>query len=117
MSNYASDPETKQLVDTYDWKFVPIANPDGYSYTWTDASYNYITLILNEIIEIEFPYRIDCGVRTASPTTDHCALVLTPTAIFRLVSVALGQQVRPAPKLLTVQMPSPRSNLAPSETL
>jgi len=34
-SQYTSDPEIAALVDAYDWKIVPIANPDGYSFTWT----------------------------------------------------------------------------------
>jgi carboxypeptidase A2 len=25
-----------RLVDSYDWTFVPVVNPDGYSFTWTD---------------------------------------------------------------------------------
>ncbi|KAK4017686.1 hypothetical protein OUZ56_033383 [Daphnia magna] len=33
-TGYGSDPEITSLVDQYDWKFVPIANPDGYAYTW-----------------------------------------------------------------------------------
>ncbi|XP_032787989.1 carboxypeptidase B [Daphnia magna] len=35
-TGYGSDPEITDLVDKYDWKFVPIANPDGYAYTWSD---------------------------------------------------------------------------------
>jgi len=34
-NGYGSDPEITALVDQYDWKFVPITNPDGYDYTWT----------------------------------------------------------------------------------
>jgi carboxypeptidase A2 len=25
-----------RLTDSYDWYFLPVMNPDGYSYTWTD---------------------------------------------------------------------------------
>jgi len=32
-TRYGSDPEITSLVDRYDWKFIPIANPDGYTYT------------------------------------------------------------------------------------
>ncbi|XP_046651367.1 carboxypeptidase B-like [Daphnia pulicaria] len=35
-SGYGSDSEITALVDQYDWKFVPIANPDGYAYTWSN---------------------------------------------------------------------------------
>lgn len=34
-TNYGTDAEITALVDKYDWKFVPISNPDGYDYTWT----------------------------------------------------------------------------------
>jgi len=30
-----TDPQNSALLDKYDWWFVPIANPDGYSYSWT----------------------------------------------------------------------------------
>ena len=33
--NYPSDATVKYLVDTYDWYFLPVANPDGYDYTFT----------------------------------------------------------------------------------
>ncbi|XP_057372789.1 carboxypeptidase A1-like [Daphnia carinata] len=35
-SGYGTDAEITALVDQYDWKFVPVANPDGYSYSWTN---------------------------------------------------------------------------------
>jgi len=34
-NGYGSDAEITALVDQYDWKFVPISNPDGYNHTWT----------------------------------------------------------------------------------
>ena len=34
ITNYGNNPEIAALVDKYDWKFVPITNPDGYDYTW-----------------------------------------------------------------------------------
>ena len=34
-NGYGSNAEITALVDQYDWKFVPISNPDGYVYTWT----------------------------------------------------------------------------------
>ena len=37
VNGYSSDPEIKRLVDSYDWKFVPITNPDGYAYTWSNV--------------------------------------------------------------------------------
>jgi len=35
-TGYGSDPEITALVDQYDWKIVPIANPDGYAFSWTN---------------------------------------------------------------------------------
>jgi murein tripeptide amidase MpaA len=42
-NGYGTDPEISSLVDQYDWKFVPIANPDGYVYTWSTVSSSYKT--------------------------------------------------------------------------
>jgi len=28
-------------LDTYDFWFVPVANPDGYIYSWTTVSYQF----------------------------------------------------------------------------
>jgi len=36
IQEYDTDPFVKELRDTYDWYFLPIVNPDGYSYTWTN---------------------------------------------------------------------------------
>lgn len=36
VTGYDTDPEIKQLVDTFDWYIVPVANPDGYKYTWSN---------------------------------------------------------------------------------
>jgi murein tripeptide amidase MpaA len=44
-SGYGSDSEITALVDQYDWKFVPIANPDGYAYTWSNVSSKLIILL------------------------------------------------------------------------
>jgi carboxypeptidase A2 len=35
VDNYPTDADVQRLVDTYDWYFMPVANPDGYVYTWT----------------------------------------------------------------------------------
>lgn len=37
-SGYGSDSEITALVDTYDFHIMPVVNPDGYEYTWTDVS-------------------------------------------------------------------------------
>jgi carboxypeptidase A2 len=36
VDNYPSDPQVQYLVDTYDWYLLPVVNPDGYSYTWSN---------------------------------------------------------------------------------
>ena len=37
VSQYGTNNEITSLVDQYDWKFVPISNPDGYAYTWSNV--------------------------------------------------------------------------------
>ena len=34
---YGNDSDVTYLVDTYDFHFLPIVNPDGYVYTFTDV--------------------------------------------------------------------------------
>jgi hypothetical protein len=36
LTRYATDPHVKYLVDHHEFIFVPIMNPDGYDYTWTN---------------------------------------------------------------------------------
>ncbi len=36
LSNYGYDSEITDLVDSYEWYFLPVANPDGYEYTFTN---------------------------------------------------------------------------------
>ncbi len=36
LTKYATDPHIKYLVDHHEFLFVPIMNPDGYDYTWTN---------------------------------------------------------------------------------
>ena len=42
VDDYPSDPKVKELVDKYDWYLLPVVNPDGYSYTWTDVSEEFL---------------------------------------------------------------------------
>jgi hypothetical protein len=36
LTRYATDPHVRHLVDHHEFIFVPIMNPDGYDYTWTN---------------------------------------------------------------------------------
>ena len=38
LDNYASDPRIRRLVDTTELWFVPVANPDGYDFTFTEGN-------------------------------------------------------------------------------
>jgi hypothetical protein len=38
IDGYATDPEIRRLVDTTELWFVPMANPDGYDYTFTEGN-------------------------------------------------------------------------------
>ena len=37
MEKYPSDKEVRHLLDTYDWYLIPVVNPDGYIYSWSDG--------------------------------------------------------------------------------
>ena len=47
IDDYASDSDVQNLVDTYDWYFIPIVNPDGYVYSWEAVSYIIFYIILS----------------------------------------------------------------------
>lgn len=36
VDDYNTDPEVQRLVDTYDWYLMPVQNPDGYAYSWSN---------------------------------------------------------------------------------
>jgi len=38
LTSYNTNSKVKELMDRYDWYFLPIANPDGYEYTHTNVS-------------------------------------------------------------------------------
>ena len=45
-ANYGTDDDATYLIDSYDWYFVPIMNPDGYLFSWDDVSVrNYPVLL------------------------------------------------------------------------
>ena len=57
LTNYNSDDDVIYLLANYDFIFVPVLNPDGYEYTWTDVS-RKITKISNYKPSEEFSERI-----------------------------------------------------------
>jgi murein tripeptide amidase MpaA len=32
----SSDPEIRDIAENFDWYIIPIANPDGYAFTWSN---------------------------------------------------------------------------------
>ena len=38
-TKYGSDNEVTQLLNGFDWKIIPVSNPDGYTYSWTTVSH------------------------------------------------------------------------------
>lgn len=38
-TSYGSDSEVTSLIDSFDWYFIPMVNPDGYLFTWTNNRY------------------------------------------------------------------------------
>ncbi len=39
VSNYGSDPRITRLLDELEWVFLPMVNPDGFNFTWTDQRF------------------------------------------------------------------------------
>ena len=40
--DYETDTDVQHMIDHYDWHFLPVVNPDGYEFTWTDVSNTYL---------------------------------------------------------------------------
>lgn len=38
VDNYVTDAQVQALVDKYQFYLLPVVNPDGYEYTWTDVN-------------------------------------------------------------------------------
>ena len=49
-NQYGNDSQITRLVDSFEWKIVPVSNPDGYAYSWTTVilkqNYNNINMYL-----------------------------------------------------------------------
>ena len=39
IANYGSDARVTRLLDELEWVFLPMVNPDGFDYTWTDQRF------------------------------------------------------------------------------
>jgi len=50
LDGYNSNPEVKKLVDMFDWYVLPVANPDGYVYSWKSDQVPNFTLYTFKII-------------------------------------------------------------------
>ena len=44
LNNYNSDPDSRYMVDNYDWIWFPVANPDGYEYTHEDDGVSFYSI-------------------------------------------------------------------------
>nr|CAH0103526.1 unnamed protein product [Daphnia galeata] len=84
-SGYGSDPEITALVDQYDWKFVPISNPDGYAYTWsTDRNWRK-TRIVNKnstCIGVDVNRNFLVGFGGSGSSSDPCSEIYHGVAAF-----------------------------------
>ena len=38
LTGYGNNEEVTRLLDKFDWYFLPVMNPDGYDYSWTNVS-------------------------------------------------------------------------------
>ncbi|KAI9560754.1 hypothetical protein GHT06_011706 [Daphnia sinensis] len=75
-TGYGSDPEITSLVDLYDWKFVPIANPDGYAYTWsTDRNWRKNRLVNNgsTCVGVDANRNFPIGFAGSGSSSDPCS--------------------------------------------
>ncbi|XP_045029724.1 carboxypeptidase A1-like, partial [Daphnia magna] len=75
-TGYGSYPEITSLVDQYDWKFVPIANPDGYAYTWnTDRNWRKNRLVNNEstCVGVDANRNFPIGFAGSGSSSDPCS--------------------------------------------
>lgn len=70
IDDYPTDADVKRLVDTYDWYFTPVSNPDGYVYTWNSVKYrSHCTLcrhnqttVHHMKLYVEFRFRVSFKV-------------------------------------------------------
>ena len=42
------DTEGKEMTDMYNWYILPLANPDGYAYTWNAVRFKYVFITVKE---------------------------------------------------------------------
>ncbi|KAK4035903.1 hypothetical protein OUZ56_027982 [Daphnia magna] len=78
-TGYGSDPEITSLVDQYDWKFVPIANPDGYAYTWnTDRNWRKNRLVNNgsTCVGVDANRNFPIGFAGSGSSSDPCSGII-----------------------------------------
>ena len=109
MTKYGIDSGITQLVDTYDWLITPISNPDGYIYSWTNASCKSFLLVLVLIMTC-WVYRIACGARIADRSTIPRASEWIRTETLTRISAESEAILILAPKLTPVRPLSPRPN-------
>ncbi|XP_030846991.1 metallocarboxypeptidase A-like protein MCYG_01475 [Strongylocentrotus purpuratus] len=70
IDGYNTNYKVKAMLDTFDWYIVPVLNPDGYSYTWTNVSLIILFIFFkihnrNPYHEISIPtiFLTVCGVK------------------------------------------------------
>lgn len=64
----SEDTNVRNLAENVVWHVIPVANPDGYVYSFTHVSTSLSNLLLDEELLYKtrkiFTYRIECGGRT-----------------------------------------------------
>lgn len=76
VDDYDTDSVVKQIVDTYDWYFLTVMNPDGYQYTWDtnrmwrkSRSINITTTCVGADVNRNFDFQW----RTVGASSDPCS--------------------------------------------
>lgn len=55
VDDYATDAQVQGLVDKYQFYLIPIINPDGYDWTWTDVRYQIKSICIIMACPVSFP--------------------------------------------------------------
>jgi len=99
ISGFGSDEFSTRLLNSYDWYIVPVANPDGYVYTWTDDRFWRKNRTPNEGVpncpgtDLNRNYNFRWGVVDDGTSDDPCSnLYFGPGAASELETQAIERE-------------------------
>jgi len=101
VEGYGSNPEVTSLLDNYNWHFVPVVNPDGYSYTWTSSRFwrktrspNAGSSCIGTDANRNFPYMWVTPGASTSPCSDTYRGASSASEVEVQVILAAGEALR-----------------------